>query len=235
MSAWSHELASLVKRQQMPVVWVQPWESPRVDVESMHLPAHEREHLHQFRHVGSKTRYLQGRWLVRRTLAELLGCEAVDVPLELDAQGRPHCPDERAPDFNLSHTAGAVAVAFCATHAVGIDVEHTRRRINREGIQKRFFAREEQQWVGTRGDEAFFELWTRKEAMLKASGEGLRGNWSQRAAVTADGGDPEGWRFLTFRICDQVLATIASAPEAGRAQVFHLNADDELEPHSDAF
>ncbi len=94
------------------------------------------------------------------------GCPSV-----IDAQaGSPRL------EFNVSHTAGLVAMAVVRGHRVGVDVEDA-RRVVREDLAGRFFAPAEV--TDLRGlpvaeqPRVFFDYWTLKEAYIKARGMGL--------------------------------------------------------------
>ncbi len=71
--------------------------------------------------------------------------------------------------FNISHCKDAVAVAFYDAE-VGIDIERM-RKVNHQSFG-RVFTAEELNYIGN-SDERFFELWTRKEALIKADGGGF--------------------------------------------------------------
>ena len=101
------------------------------------------------------------RALARRLLALALEREygLRELPeIAREPGGKPFFPDRPDICFNLSHSHGA---AVCALHdkPVGIDVEKLRPAPRRlaEGME----------------DEAFFRLWTAKEATVKRSGQGI--------------------------------------------------------------
>lgn len=133
------------------------------------------------------------------------------------------CPLPDALRFNLSHAGALVAVVFSEQLEVGIDVEEETRRIDFEGISKRFFAPAEQEWCARRGRKGFFEVWTRKEALVKAMGIGLTGSWSELDTVTSE------WHFHTFRICEDVQASVACACEASALRSYQLVNGERLE------
>ena len=68
-------------------------------------------------------------------------------------------------------------LAITRHREIGVDVEQVRRDFDLEGIARRFFSAHEQQQLAGLADEkkpeAFFRCWTRKEAYIKATGEGL--------------------------------------------------------------
>jgi 4'-phosphopantetheinyl transferase len=80
-------------------------------------------------------------------------------------------------NFNLSHSAGLALYAFARDQEVGVDVERVRFDIEHEQIAERFFSPYERSVLRSlpaeEKAETFFACWTRKEAFIKAHGEGL--------------------------------------------------------------
>ena len=83
--------------------------------------------------------------------------------------GRPYL--ENHPNFNISHSNQIVICVISKDGKIGIDVEEL-KEINFQGLSKRYFHYNEQQLIKNKKD--FFKIWTRKEAILKAQGCGLR-------------------------------------------------------------
>jgi 4'-phosphopantetheinyl transferase len=93
-------------------------------------------------------------------------------------RGKPHLIDApRDLRFSLSHTRGMVAVALAEGVDVGVDVERSDRRADNMKLAARFFASEEVAALQSLAEEArretFFSVWACKEAVVKATGEGL--------------------------------------------------------------
>ena len=98
-------------------------------------------------------------------------------PIERGAQGKPYAPDLPDLHFNLSHAGADVLLAFARGVPVGVDLERIDRRVAIDAIAQRHFASAEASGLAAlapaRRRGAFLDLWTRKEAVLKALGEGL--------------------------------------------------------------
>ena len=112
--------------------------------------------------------------LLNSVLAE--NCPEVPLPPEIGFQkdGKPFLAGFDNVHFNLSHS-GTYAVCAFDSDPVGIDIE--RIKPVKAGIAERFFSSEEQQFLDACSVDkakAFFTVWTRKEAFLKAVGKGLR-------------------------------------------------------------
>lgn len=92
-------------------------------------------------------------------------------PFIVSASGRPTLA------FNLSHTHGFVACAIAAAGDVGIDVESVDRATDGRRIAARYFSQAESDWLDACDARErtirFIELWTLKEAYIKAIGRGL--------------------------------------------------------------
>jgi 4'-phosphopantetheinyl transferase len=97
-------------------------------------------------------------------------------------RGRPELAGSAADSgmrFNLSHTRGLVACAIAQTCDVGVDVEQVSRKVELLGVAARVFSplelNELHALAGAAQRERFFQLWTLKEAYVKAIGKGLAG------------------------------------------------------------
>lgn len=138
-----------------------------------------------------------GEWLVERgewtTLAEqraaarrLLGrLTGHDARVEHDADGAPYLPDNPELHISLSHCRRAVAVAVSRTGRIGIDVE-SRRKVS-PSLMERVCTPDERAAIKASDDPtmAFLRCWTRKEAVLKMRGTGIKGFGSMVAATEA--------------------------------------------------
>lgn len=96
-----------------------------------------------------------------------------DYDITTYANGKPVFVEHKDIHFNISH-AGKYVVCVLADCAVGVDIEGDREV--RDNVAKRFFSKEECQWIEEKCEEKkrrFFELWTLKEAYGKLTGEGI--------------------------------------------------------------
>ena len=124
--------------------------------------------------------FIAARGILRDLLSRYVECPAGTIKFAYGPQGKPALADPGSKSsvrFNLSHSHGLAVIAVGAGREVGIDVELLRPEFAGEDIAKRYFSAREvrelaQLPVGSR-TEAFFRCWTRKEAYIKARGEGL--------------------------------------------------------------
>lgn len=127
-----------------------------------------------------KRQYVAAHGRSREILSRYLHIQPEDIVLNLNAYGRPSLEPKHNPQgltFNLSHSDTVALLAVSAGFSVGVDLEHTTREIDHEGIAKRFFsAREIDELLSvaeSHHKNAFFTYWTLKEAYIKALGVGM--------------------------------------------------------------
>ena len=162
-------------------VW---WATPLDDIERFRswLTRAEAERFAAYRQEADRRRFLTGRVLAKSVLAERLGLPSGAI--ELDAS----CPDcakqhgpPRLPGFDvalsISHSGDRIGLAVTNGCPVGLDVESTARRAD-DALAAYALNETELAELGElpeqRRDGAFFTYWTRKEALMKATGRGLR-------------------------------------------------------------
>jgi 4'-phosphopantetheinyl transferase len=142
------------------------------------LSAEERARYDRLQVPADARDFAAAHALLRRTLSDVAGGPPESWRFRTDANGKPFV-DAAPPQWSISlaHTRGMVACAVATEPAVGVDVESIHRIVAAEKIAGRFFARSESAALAELGDEVrrqrFFELWTLKEALLKAVGVGL--------------------------------------------------------------
>jgi 4'-phosphopantetheinyl transferase len=158
------------------------------------LDAHERDRLGRFRRPADQARYLAAHALARLVLAGN-GTSAAALTFDRTCRcgaphGKPVLPG--GPGFSLSHGGDVVGVAVRPDGAVGLDVEQVRAVADLPSLAAHVQSPTEQS-RGERPDpEAFFRLWTRKEALVKAIGTGLAAPMTD-ITLSADGSAVEQW------------------------------------------
>jgi len=165
-------------------VWIcraAQWAEKR-DVFFSELSSDEQERALRFKFSEHQDRFVIFHGFMRRVLGSYLVTEASSLVFKTAEKGKPYLdpPDnEICPlKFNLSHTEDIALLAVSSGLDVGIDIENRQRNSDWQGIARRFCTPEEQEALFSSGSmdeqrEAFFDLWTRKEAYIKALGSGL--------------------------------------------------------------
>jgi 4'-phosphopantetheinyl transferase len=167
---------------------VQVW-AAWLDVSSERLAAlrsalspEEGERARRFISDRDRGRFVAARGLLRSILSSCLGTEPRKLQFAYSAKGKPSVGGSHAGaglQFNLAHSGALGVFAVARQGLVGVDVEELRAIPDLAGLAARCFTARESALVNSvSGDEQatqFFKLWTRKEAWLKASGEGIAG------------------------------------------------------------
>jgi len=145
-----------------------------------YLSEEERARAARFHFERDRNSYVLAHALARTLLAQLTGAEPQALRFALGEHGRPELDwPVKSPRmrFNISHTHGLVACALALEHDVGVDVEHVERRLEIGRIAPSVFSPDERRALALLDDDAlrtrFFQLWTLKEAYIKARGMGL--------------------------------------------------------------
>lgn len=142
------------------------------------LTCDERHRADRFVFERDRRRFVVCRAALRTVLGGYLGCNPAALRFSYGDRGKPSLAvNDRAPvQFNVSHAVG-VGVVVVGTKPVGVDVERLDRTVDFEALAARFFSREEATEVLSlpreKRREGFFNAWTRKEAYIKAIGDGL--------------------------------------------------------------
>ncbi len=144
------------------------------------LSAEEHERAQRFHFAVDRSRFIVRRSLLRLLLGHYVGEDPARLRITAGAYGKPELAGPSAASglrFNLSDSGDVALYAFVRAHEVGIDIERLRPGAERDAISQRFFSPAEYAALKTVAaddkERAFFNCWTRKEAFLKANGEGL--------------------------------------------------------------
>lgn len=175
---------------------------------------------------------LRNRWFaahvaLRRILAARLDVPPATISYSTGANGKPQLasPAGTALEFNLSDSDGYALIAVSFGGAVGADVERRRPLPDLLTLARRYFAESEQtallELPAAEQHAAYYRLWTRKEAYLKALGAGLSYGLA-RFAVTASAADARllvadgdhdvgrRWRIEPITVADDYEACVAA-------------------------
>lgn len=126
-----------------------------------------------------RRRFIVARARMRMVLAAYVGGEPEMLTFSYGPHGKPALGGRHAGvlSFNLSHSSETALIAVAKNGHLGVDVEAVRRIDDRDTLAERFFssseARQLREVPYAARDRAFFTCWTRKEAYIKAVGDGL--------------------------------------------------------------
>ena len=174
-----------------------------------------------------RRKYIAGRATLRLLLGRALDIPPSAVPIRRGIRGRPELTDAAVVlDFNVAHTRGGAVVGMArdlpAGARIGVDVERRDRTVGANRLARKFLAPGEQATLGgLDADERrrrFLRYWTCKEAMSKATGEGLLAPFRQLVVAIGDeltlvAGPPPytpaAWHLHAVAVPAGFLATVA--------------------------
>ncbi len=191
-------------------------DSEAVKSADQHLSIEERSRRDRLRFGVDRRDFTIAHDLLRRSLSRYADMPPSGWQFATNDYGKPSIesndPQARALAFSLSHTRGCVACAITSNAPLGIDVERVDRSRGVLEIADRYFSEKEAAWLRQCSDRLrtiyFAELWTLREAFLKAIGVGLSGSLTDVSfSFNEPGGiefsgpstiDPCEWHFALF-------------------------------------
>lgn len=160
-------------------------DSDRLEAERLAdlLAEDERERAGQFVFEKDRRSFVECRAALRILLHGYLGQRADDIVFAYSERGKPRLAGETDLRFNVSHSGALALFAFTRGCELGVDVEAVRAMKDMDSIAKRFFCFDEYRQLmlvaAAEKQAAFFRCWTRKEAYIKATGDGLSAGLDQ--------------------------------------------------------
>jgi len=128
-----------------------------------------------FRHLYES--FVIARGALRFLLGRYLNCSPAELRFIYGWRGKPALASASGIQFNMTHSGNLAVIALTLGREIGVDVEQIRPLSDMQHIADRFFCPEEASEImslpQTERDRAFFCCWTRKEAYIKATGDGL--------------------------------------------------------------
>ena len=156
--------------------------SAEIDEATGWLSGAERARAERFGTDALRERWIAGRTTLRLLLGNVLGIPPAAVEIRRGIRGRPELADPQAGiDFNVSHTGDAALVGIARGLSprtrIGVDIERRDREVGVDRLARKFLTANERATLANldlRGRrERFLRYWTCKEAMSKATGDGL--------------------------------------------------------------
>jgi 4'-phosphopantetheinyl transferase len=186
--------------------------------------------------------FIVARGRLRELLGKYLHCPPDSVKFKTGPYGKPSLLDDREQlRFNLSHSHGLALYGFCMGRELGIDTEKIRPGFAGEGIAERYFSATEQRDLAEvpkeLRDTAFFLCWTRKEAYIKAHGDGLQIALDS-FDVSLKPGEPDTlrcadssrWSLRSFEPAPEFVAAIIAEGKFRSTRFWSSGTDDVQAP-----
>ena len=176
-----------------------------------HLDADERDRASRYRFPALREAFVAGRGVQREILSRYVDASPASLRYALSAHGKPELSGPAAARgirFNVSNSGDLALFAITVGRRVGVDLEWMKEMDDAMDVARRFFSAPENEVFAALPAEvrhkAFFHCWTRKEAYIKAVGEGLSMPLDRFDVAFAPGHAP------------RLLATRGDPDEAGR-------------------
>ena len=205
----------------------------------------ERERAARYRFRPHAARFVVVRAALRVLLATALGLSAREVQIAYGALGKPLLVSAHL-HFSVSHSGACGAIAITPNASVGIDVEGAALDVGAaNAIACLYFSGREREALLEIPEErraaAFLRCWTRKEAYVKATGEGLHRGLDTFSVSIGDDcrlvevdGDPAralGWSLVDLQLPSGVAGALACESDAVDLCVHHIQAEVLLEAY----
>ncbi len=196
----------------------------------------------RFHFEKDRIHFTRCRSALRDLLAGYLAIPAAEIRFEYLTSGKPQLAAEQNPralQFNVSHSANMALIAVGSEHRLGVDIEKIRGDVDTATLAERFFSLRERAGLHALPDRlrvpGFFACWTRKEAFLKATGEGLSFPLEDFSVTTHPDLDPEieeikgstaegkQWFLSDLSVVEGFRATVARERSPYRLETYAWN------------
>lgn len=200
------------------------------------LATEETERAAKFAFPYLRQRYIAAHGMLRLILGAVLNREPASLEFRKGDHGKPFLMGEEL-QFNLSHSHEHGLLAVTGMTEIGVDIEGLGRKVDTGGIAERFFSEQEAaELLALEADaqrHGFFNLWTRKEAWLKATGIGISEGLN-KVEFNCRPGDParllringgeqaaKNWHVRTFSTpASGFIGSVAIEAEPAKIQFF---------------
>jgi 4'-phosphopantetheinyl transferase len=213
------------------------------------LVPHERERAARFRFDHLYASFVIAYGALRHLLGHYLRCNPAELSFEHSVNGKPALTSPSSLRFNMTHSGDLGVIALTLRREIGVDIEQIRPLPDVKHIADHFFCSEEASEVMSapqaERERAFFRCWTRKEAYIKATGEGLSAALSSfRVIVRPDlparivhiqhsAREAAAWTLHDLPLADGYAAALAYRDQPRSLRLFSVAAPEELiSPHN---
>ena len=210
------------------------------------LSPDERERALRFHFQLHRRRFSAARGLLRIVLGAYLDADPKTLCFRYSDKGKPALGGIHATSplrFNLSHSENVVLLGVTLGREIGVDVEHMRPDLELESIAHRFFSAPERASFDriplAQKCLAFFDCWTRKEAFIKAKGDGLSlpldqfdvsltpGTPAEILATRPDAGEKKCWSMCALDAGPDYAAALVV--QGSKVRIIHKEISSILE------
>jgi len=226
-------------------VWLAKLDEHPADSLQVTLAADELARAARFHFDRDRNHFIVARALLRKLLAAYLEVGAGELQISYAEKGKPSLGDSRMSSlkFNLAHSHELAIYAFARNREVGIDLEFMREDLADEKVAERFFSQSEIKSLTELPRElrkqGFFDCWTRKEAYIKARGEGLSipldefdvslqpGEVAALLRNHKDPGEVARWSMQSVAVPAGYVGALVASGRGWKVRSFNLISNDE--------
>jgi 4'-phosphopantetheinyl transferase len=221
-------------------VWVVPLRANRQLVAELRqtLSPDEVERALRFRAEDDRDLFIVGRGILRNILSRYASEAAEELVFRYGSKGKPYLRDRVDVQFNLAHSGG-FAVYGISGEELGVDIELVKPSTDWRKISQRFFSPREVEELErldpTQQVRGFFSCWTRKEAYIKAIGEGVAtlakfcagAQPSPSEGAIDEEGKPREWYFKDLNVGYEHAAAIVTRFDQCRIRLFSFTSVED--------
>jgi 4'-phosphopantetheinyl transferase len=224
-------------------LWAFPLDLDGADIARLSelLSPEEQQRARRFRLDLNRDRFIAGRGQLRLLLSYYIKLAPAKLQFCYGSHGKPEltesmmCPRLQ---FNLAHSAELALLAVNRRFAAGVDLEELHPLEDAPALVARFFSPREnlafQQLRESQKLTAFFNLWTRKEAWLKATGQGIGYSLNKvevsflpdeepRLLATPEARPVPDWQLTNLKPATGFIAALAVADVKNSSQTFQFH------------
>jgi 4'-phosphopantetheinyl transferase len=204
-------------------VWRIPWHDLETIGFLQFMTEKEKETALKYQLQEKKNRFIISRGVLKQLSARYLKTPHKSLNCVTNRFGKPFFANyHNHLQFNTSHSAGILLIAFgFSLPTLGIDIEQVKPAFDYSDIVDQFFTpAEKRSLLGKNPVKQFFKIWTRKEALAKATGRGLTDNLFAIDVTTEKLGQPYNYQLQTFETDVDFLFSIAGTYELKNIQCF---------------
>ncbi|QUS60114.1 4'-phosphopantetheinyl transferase superfamily protein [Synechocystis sp. PCC 7339] len=168
-----------------PQIWLCPTDRPLIPGYQALLSSEEMARGERYQRPQDKQRFLTMRLALRILLARHLNCLPQQLQFTYGPQGKPELVSRelRSPWFNVAHSSNYGLIGLSTEGEIGVDLQIMVPKAHGLKLARRFFSLQETEQLENLPPEEriklFYQLWTAKEAFLKATGQGISGGLHQ--------------------------------------------------------
>lgn len=206
--------------------------SSELDRFKLQLTSVETEKILRYKSASNQQTRITSRAVLKILLGRYLSVDPLEISFKSDQQKKPILNNfnPESLHFNVSHSGDWILIAI-DTNPIGVDLEYTDASFTYQNLLDFSFNAEEKEHIQTSNlpHQNFYKLWTRKEALLKATGKGLIDELALIPSLDGNHLNPnhltnsvESWKIISFNVDENHIASTAFIPVKTALQFFNF-------------